>query len=242
MWSIAICDDNRRECNEMEELLDTYCEEKKIALETELFYDGFSLCERMEAGKRYDLIFLDILMCGMDGIQVGSRIRHALDDEEVELVYMSCVMGDADLLLQNRPIGFMGKPIQKEEVYRTVDYARKLGDRFRKWFLYKKDRISYQVPYKEILYFQSVGRKVELHTLRGVHEFYGKPSEILEEGLPEQFVQIHQSYIINRDFVVRFDKERVYLKGKEGYFSISQTYRQSAGQWLLGFPLPDYVK
>ena len=40
MWSIAICDDNKEDCHMLGELLDVYCQEKKVAMEWELFYDG----------------------------------------------------------------------------------------------------------------------------------------------------------------------------------------------------------
>ena len=88
MWSIAVCDDNRRQCRELAALLEIYGEENRIAVETEVFYDGCSLSKRMREGKRYDLIFLDVLMEGMDGIEVGNRIRRGIGDEEVQLVYI----------------------------------------------------------------------------------------------------------------------------------------------------------
>ena len=43
MWDIAICDDNRRECCEMEEILEVYCWERKIAVKLEVFHDGYLL-------------------------------------------------------------------------------------------------------------------------------------------------------------------------------------------------------
>ncbi len=232
MWDIAICDDNRRECCEMEEILEVYCWERKIAVKLEVFHDGYLLYETMRDGRRYDIIFLDILMQGMDGIRAGWEIRRRLHDEEVQLVYMSCVTGHADLLVQNRPIGFIGKPIRKEEVYRAADDARRLGQQRKKWFQYRWDKMIYQVPYTKILYFQSLGRKVEIHTVDGVCEFYGKLSQIMEEGLPEQFVQIHQSYIINGNYIVSLGRDRLCLQGQKGYFSISHPYRDSVMRQL----------
>ena len=242
MWLIAICDDSRRECFKVEELLENYCMEKRIAMEAEIFYDGSQLYEKMEEGRHYDLIFLDIRMYGMDGIEVARKIRRGLKNEEVQIVYMSCVTGHADLLLQNHPIGFVGKPVRREELYRAADDAWKLGRRFKKCFIYQKDRMTYQVSYEDILYFQSIGRKVEVHTVSGVGDFYGKLSDLVEKGLPEQFIQIHQSYIINRDFIVCFDRERVFLKGQKGYFSISQSYRQAASRGLQNIRLSDFVE
>ena len=152
MWSIAVCDDNRRQCRELAALLEIYGEENRIAVETEVFYDGCSLSKRMREGKRYDLIFLDVLMEGMDGIEVGNRIRRGIGDEEVQLVYMSRVRDHAELLFPNRPLGFLRKPLLREEIYRLTDYARKLGFQSQKFFLYHKGRILYQVAYKEIRY------------------------------------------------------------------------------------------
>ncbi len=229
MWSMAVCDDNRRQCRELEAALEIYGEENRVAVETEIFYDGFSLAERMEEGKRYDLIFLDVLMEGMDGIQVGDKIRKGMGDEDVQLVYISRALDHAELLFPNRPLGFLKKPFLREDIYRLTDYARKLGFQSHKFFLYRKGRILYQVAYKEIRYFQSSGRKIQIHTAREVHEFYGKLSQILEDGLPGQFIQIHQSYIINTDYVTRQGRDRVFLEGEKGYFSISHPYRASIG-------------
>lgn len=239
MWSIAICDDNKRDCYNLEEMLEFYCREKRIAMESDLFYDGISLYETMSLGKQYDLVFLDVVMDGMDGAMVGRGIRCALDNEEVQLVYMSYGVKDAEALFENRPLKFLRKPFHKKRVFQIADYARKLSFRRERQFAYQKKRVFYQVPYEEILYFQSSGRKVEIHMTDEKSEFYGKLSEILKRGLPEQFVQIHQSYIINKDYIVELENDRVYLKGERGYFSISRTFRRSAAAHLKRLLIPE---
>lgn len=227
MWSIAICDDNRWERYALEEALESYGKERRIAMETELFQDGLMLYKKMCLGKHYDLVFLDILMLGMDGIQVGRGIRKELEDEETQLVYMSHGTGNADLLVQNHPIEFLRKPFDKEHIFRVADEVRKLNIRYKRQFVYRKKKMIYQVCYKEIFYFQSRGKKIEIHKAHEVCEFYGKLSEILENGLPQQFVQIHQSCIINCDYIVKISKEHAYLKGKKEFLSISRPYRQA---------------
>ena len=214
MWTIAICDDNRRQCWELGVMLKIYSEERNLAVETETFHDGGTLVEKMKKGKHYDIIFLDVLLRGMNGIELGSEIRRRLDNEEVHLVYVSMTTSHL------------------EEVYRLTDYARQLEVRFQKSFLYRKERTLYQVAYQEICYFQSVGRKIEIHTTDGVYEFYGKLSSILKEGLPGQFIQIHKSYIINRDYVARQSPKRIYMKNENGYLSVSRPYRQSVLGWM----------
>lgn len=242
MWSIAICDDNPQDCDKLEELLECYSKEKSIAMESELFYDGNSLYEKMSQGKRYDLIFLDLHMDGMDGIALGGEIRRGLDDEEVQLVYMSYEMENPEAVIENRPMKFLRKPFRRKRVFQIADYAVKLNLRWEQHFLFHKKRVIYQIPFGEILYFQSSGRKIEIRTVNDRTDFYGKLSDILEKGLPKQFVQIHQSYIINRDFIVKLKNDRVYLKGEKGYFSISKSFRQSAIMRLKKLLAAEYVK
>lgn len=159
MWSIAVCDDNRRQCRELAALLEIYGEENRIAVETEVFYDGCSLSKRMREGKRYDLIFLDVLMEGMDGIEVGNRIRRGIGDEEVQLVYMSRVRDHAELLFPNRPLGFLRKPLLREEIYRLTDYARKLGFQSQKFFCTTRAGSSIRWHTKRSGIFRAQGEK-----------------------------------------------------------------------------------
>lgn len=86
--------------------------------------------------------------------------------------------------------------------------------------------MEYQVPYQEILYFQSEGRKVRIHTSGQTYEYNAKLSEILENGIPENFLQIHKSYIVNTDYVIGRTYTRLHLKDADQRLPISQLYRK----------------
>ena len=83
----AVCDDDRRFCHRMKGILEQYEEKREIYMGVELFYDGNELCESMARGERYDLIFLDVLMSGVNGIETGKYIRKAIEDEEAKIIY-----------------------------------------------------------------------------------------------------------------------------------------------------------
>lgn len=235
MWSIAVCDDDRRVCYDMEEILDVYGMERKWAMEIDLFHDGAQLYKKMIGGKKYDMIFLDILMLEMDGIETGRKIRRKLEDEDVQIIYMSYQTGHADMLLQNRPFGFIKKPVKEQEVAGILEYEYRLSAKYSRCFFYQKGRLIHRVPYESIVYFQSAGRKVEIHTTVQVYEFNGKLSGILGEGLPDNFLQIHKSYIVNRDYVERVGRERIYLKNNDTYLPVSYPYRTRSGICLTNF-------
>ena len=64
MVSIAVCDDELLECISISEKIRGCMEELKIPCRVERFHSGKEL---LDALGRFDLIFLDILMEGMDG-------------------------------------------------------------------------------------------------------------------------------------------------------------------------------
>ena len=64
MLRIAICDDDKILVTQIEEMLNRYLDKKMIDRYIEIFYDGASLERIYEKGDRFDIIYLDIEMCG----------------------------------------------------------------------------------------------------------------------------------------------------------------------------------
>lgn len=75
MLDIAVCDDNRNFARYLSNVLYGFEEDFGITLEVETFPDGRLLLERIQQGKRFDLIYLDILMKDMDGLRTAKEIR-----------------------------------------------------------------------------------------------------------------------------------------------------------------------
>ena len=68
-------------------------------------------------------------------------------------------------------------------------------------FEYKNQENSYRVMYKDILYFQSDGRKINIVMENDSQSFYGKLSEIEQECPEGLFLRIHKSYLINMHYI-----------------------------------------
>ena len=64
---IAICDDEKEICSQVEEYIRMVLRKKDITCETDIFQYGEALCDEMKR-TRYDIVFLDIEMPGMDGM------------------------------------------------------------------------------------------------------------------------------------------------------------------------------
>ena len=64
-----------------------------------------------------------------------------------------------------------------------------------------------------------------------IREFYGQLKEI-NNRLPDFFYMIHQSYIVNSKYIIRFSYDSIELKNGE-LLTISKSYRKSIRQRLL---------
>lgn len=87
MIKVAICDDDKSIVSEVENRLERIGREKLINISIEAFYSGEGLNRIYELGEYYDIIYLDIEMTIMDGIQVAKIIREK--DKYAIIIYIS---------------------------------------------------------------------------------------------------------------------------------------------------------
>lgn len=80
MYNIGICDDGENICTSIEDMLLQYAKRKDIQVETNVWYTGEGLRDYLAAGNHLDILFLDIELFKMTGIEVGSYIRNVLDN------------------------------------------------------------------------------------------------------------------------------------------------------------------
>jgi hypothetical protein len=88
----------------------------------------------------------------------------------------------------------------------------------------RSDRKMMQLDTKEILYVESMDNYVKIHTINGVIITKEKISK-LEVRLPEQFIRVHRSFLVNRYHVDSFTKEKLVIGEIE--IPISRTYKDS---------------
>ena len=220
----VICDDDEKLCRILQIFLEEYGESRGISVDVEVFSDGEILLQQLKMGKQYDLLFLDIIMKHVDGIRVGEFIRNGMEDFHTRIIYMSTSKAYLMELFDSQPIGFLEKPLTREKVRAGMNriLRQMAGDSFS----YRSGRISSQIPYREILYYESCGRKVLVHTNDGICEYFGKLSQIMEQGLPPNFLCIHKSYIVNLDHVGEIHRDCMYLPEKNRWLSISKIHRR----------------
>lgn len=231
MYNIGICDDGENICSQIEGMLIKYAKENNIKTEVFVWYTGESLKEYLSQGKHLDILFLDIELFKLTGIEVGDYIRNCLDNMGMQIIYISGKPSYARQLFRTQPLDFLVKPVLQEQIDDVMERAIQIIRRKRERFEFQNGKDYYYIPMGEIAYLESEGRKVKVVTTKQKFEFYGKLKDV-SKNLNEDFMIIHQSYIVNRSYIFRYTYEVVELMDGT-ILKISMPYRKRIRELLL---------
>ena len=113
MNKVAICDDESAICTQIERIVEKFSRQEAVAMDVELFLSGKVLCRFIESEHSFDIIFLDIELGDINGVEVGKFIREKQNDQVVQIVYISAQTKYCMELFDIRPMNFLEKPIDE---------------------------------------------------------------------------------------------------------------------------------
>lgn len=187
--------------------------------------------ERIQQGKRFDLIYLDILMKDMDGLRTAKEIRKL--DWMVQLVYITSYEKYMKQVFDEAPIGFLVKPLKEDELERTFLHVVKvIGDQDA-FYHFSYNREDYKLPVCDILYFEKQLRKIYIVLSDQRYCEYRSLEEIKDilDQNKGQFLRIHKSYLVNYRHIIRVGSEEVQMSDKK-VLPISRTYKKEASEQM----------
>lgn len=211
MLKIAVCDDEKFVYSKMENLINQYKKEHPFSCETTYFSSGELLLASWEQGK-FDLLFLDIEMPILDGIQTAQKLNVKQGDCKIIML-----TGRTDRFKEAFKIGafrFITKPIEANEVFETLDDVRILLTGKQPVELFYNGK-SYLVPQKKILYVTSSHNGTIIYTEK--EQFFSEFSlnkweELLNQSL---FFRCHKTFLVNLGEIIRIEKDEALLRTGE---------------------------
>lgn len=171
-----------------------------------------------------DLLFLDVEMKGLNGMEAAGKIRTF--DTQLIIVF---VTGYADYVFdgyQVDALDYLIKPVTEEKLRRLLFRVRaKSAQEESRTFTLKNADGTWRIRLADILYFYSDKRRVTLVSARGQYPFYARLDEI-EKKLSPDFVRIHQRYLVNPSHIDYLGSESVMIRDTE--LPCSRRYRETA--------------
>ncbi len=184
------------------------------------FRNGISALEFLNS-QEVDLIFLDINMPHLSGIQLAKALNGASN-----IIFTTAHAEFAAESYNIEAIDYLVKPITFERFAMAIRKFQKhrKGDFVDSKPLLLKTGLGYQrLPIHEILYLEKDGNYMTYFTVDSKILVRQNIAEALAH-LPDYFMQIHKSYIVNNRYIDSFRKEALTIKGRE--IPVGQVFRK----------------
>lgn len=204
MLRICLCDDEKGQRRNLNTIISTQMELRGIDYTIVECQDGDELIGLLHKDKHYcDMIFLDIEMKKMNGIDTAKAIRCV--NGTVVIIF---VTGFADYVFDGydvKALNYVLKPYRKEKIIEVLSQALEhMGDVRDKFYVVQTKKSAYKLNVKDILYFASNKRKIKVVTENQTFEFYEK-LDVIEEELPTYYIRIHLRYLVNLNHVTSIE-------------------------------------
>ena len=212
MTHIALCDDDRSAIPVISGAARSAFESRGFQVNLDTFTAGSDLLTALEQ-RPYDLILLDIDMPGLDGIEVGKRVKAY--DHAIPVVFVSECEDRVFESFSVQPLGFVRKSNFLNDIAAVVEMYEKYRDMTQSAehveFAARTSLVSLRIS--QIRYMEG-SRNYQMVFLIDQDE----PVEIkmtmekLEEKMkPYGFIRIHKGYLVNYRFIRRIDTNQVVL-------------------------------
>lgn len=202
MIKVAFCDDDLSVLNEISVLLDQYRVDRNKEIAYTAFNSPLELMAEIEKGMRVDILFLDVIMPGENGIDVAKEIREY--DNNVKIIFLT---SSAEFAVQSYTVGayfYQLKPIWKESFERLMDsvISECKKEQQSGLILRCKNGIT-RIELDKLEYCEVIGRTLLFHMDNGsVFERNGSLDELCEQLTQyKNFLRPHRSFLVNMDYI-----------------------------------------
>lgn len=231
MYRVAICDDEVDTCHEIEHMIQESSLMVEPGFRIDIFYSGETLIQCLKSGTEYDFMILDIELAELSGVDVGKYLREDNRNFHTQIVFISSKDTYAMQLFAVQPLDFLVKPVKAKTLMDTIGRGLEIMMYSGDFFVCKSGKEHITLNYKEILYLTSNKRVVSVVCRDETVSYYGKLSQEIG-GLPDCFLQIHNSYIINLNAIKKSGRDYVIMNNGD-QISITRRYSEIFKERML---------
>ena len=205
MIHLSVCDDEPEVTEKISNSVNFFLTNSKCDFTVEKYYSGESL---VESKKKYDLIFLDIEMKELNGIETAQAIRS--EDVDVKIVYITSYTDYWRRAYKVHAFDFISKPFSDEDIYNVLkDFLRIYNVENERTVSLRTADGAVVLKIKDILYFHikdKEKRKVIVNTSHGEYVSTESLKEIYGKLDSEEFYKAHKSCTVNLRYVQSMTK------------------------------------
>ncbi len=221
---VGICDDQEETRALIADRVKVVCPEANIIL----YKSGQEVLDTLQLP---DILFLDIQMPGMDGMQTARELRKF--NSKIIIIFVTIT---EDYVFQSFDVSafhYLVKPFDNVKFSEVLQNAARQYRKFKQpgesikreqppLIITTKGR-HITVGFEDIVYAEVFNRKILLHTMESDIEYYGKMKD-LERMAGNGFYRPHRAYLVNFDYISKYNSSIIYLKRGQALMS-KQKYK-----------------
>ena len=222
MLSIAVVEDNDRDYEKLEQCLLRFEKEHSLQMTVTRYREAESFLS-IGTGK-YDVIFMDIELGGMDGLMASGKLRQT--NAASVLIFITNMAQYAIRGYEVDASDYIVKPVVYESFEGKMTRALRHVERERDRYLRLPTRTGViQLRVSEIRYIEVMGHHLLYHTADGVADVCGSLRELGETLSDYGFSRSCNSYLVNLQYVSHVGTNDVTVDGTK--VPISRSFRKS---------------
>lgn len=230
MLKIAIVEDEKIQSDQLLSYLEKYCSDNNILYNASTFSNPLSLLENYSSD--YHIIFLDIMMPYMNGMEAAHKIREV--DNNALIIFVTNLAQYAIAGYEVNALDYVLKPMRYNEFALKMQKALSrinLDDDKSIRIATKEGKVNLEI--KDIIYIEVQGHRVNYHTNRGDFIERNSIREIEKDLTPYGFSRCNNCYLVNMRYVTLIKGYSVFLGETE--LQISQPRKKAFNQALVEF-------
>lgn len=214
MFKIAVCDDEGHFRKHIREILADYMDRNGCLYEIDEFESGKDFISLGINLIKYNIVFLDINMAELDGMETAQKIREV--SNEIFIVFVTAFITCA---LQGYSVGAIRYILKNNVNFSELIFECMDAISVRMNYVVKKKEFNFnegtkKVSVERLLYIESKLHKLEIYVMEdrlNKYTIYGKLDEMEKELTGNDFIRIHQSYLVNVKHMEKVSRYEVLL-------------------------------
>ncbi|MCI8530387.1 MAG: response regulator transcription factor [Lachnospiraceae bacterium] len=207
MIHIAICDDEKHMSDHFRVMVSNFFLKKNKEIHLRTFLSGEEL---LNYDGQIDILFLDIQMKDMDGMETARKLRQ--NKFHGFLIFITVLKEMVFQSFEVEAYDYLVKPVDEKQFEKTMErlYAS-MQNASEDSLLVQRGYEGRIIPKDEIVFCEIIDRKIYLHLVSGEVVDYYERIENLETKLNNHFFRCHRSYLIHLKHLKGYKNGTAYM-------------------------------
>lgn len=229
MLLIAVCDDQESDQRQLCAAIEMYLNEQGIAAKLFVYHCAEQLMAATEGNKvKFDLIFLDIVMAELDGLNCARLIRQ--QDKLVNIIFLTCSTDHICEGYEVNATAYLVKPINESKLQAALTKAI---TQMKEW---SQDSIAItcggvtqRILIKDIRYLESHKNRLEIALAQAGERLiaYTTLDSFAQLNPSPMWIRTHKSFLVNFLYVEQYATDKVVLSTGT-VIPVSRFYKEQA--------------